>query len=94
MRLVNDPTDPDTMPERNRRAYAAWLFNRAMGAAPPDPLTCYERAAADYDLAIKRVRIRNWWRLEGRWRQWNATDKPAPLLLGPDRVVPFRRVKT
>ena len=91
MRLVTDPTDPDTMPERNRRAYAAWLFKRAMGVAPPDPLTVPERAAADYYLAIGRVRIRDWWRLEGRWRGWNVTDKPAAAL-GIDRVVPFRRV--
>ena len=88
MRLVSDPTDPDTLPERNRRGYAAWAFKRAMGFVMPDPLTSYERAAADYDLALKRIKSRDWWRNSGRWTR----EVPrVPDSLRVSHVVPFKR---
>ena len=62
MRLVNDPSDPDTLAERNRRGYARWAFLRAYGGQLPDPLTVAERAVADYELSRKRVEIRLWMR--------------------------------
>lgn len=60
MRIETDPSDPDTLPERNRRAYAAWLFWRAYGKYCPDPLTPAERAHARTALAIKRARAQRW----------------------------------
>lgn len=84
MRLIADATDPDTLEERNRRGYATWAFRRAMRYRMPDPLTNEERVRADYDLAIKRVQIRNWWRLEGRWRRYSPDCRPLA------NVVPFK----
>lgn len=83
MRIETDPSDPDTMIERNRRAYAAWLFWRAYGKHCPDPLTPAERAHARTALAIKRARA----------RQWLAASRAAQRmdLEARGKVLPFAR---
>lgn len=69
MDLIRDPTDPDTMSERNRRAELEWRWKRRSGFMALDPLTLRERADASYVYAVKRLEICRWLRRERLMRR-------------------------
>jgi len=78
--IVEDRTDPEAPRYRNQRALAAWYARKgqmATGVWVKGPLARLERVAADYDLALKRIKARDW--LLGRTLPCNVLDLRARL---------------
>jgi hypothetical protein len=77
---IKDRTDPEAPLYQNQRALASWYARKgqmATGVWFKDPLASLDRVAADYDLALKRVKARDW--LGGRTLPCNVLDLRARL---------------
>jgi len=79
MRLLDDTTDPDTLPHRNLRWEMAWHWKRSFKVVCKDPRRAQDAVRADRYLLRQRLKARRWLREQREEAKENPVTNVIPF---------------